>query len=621
MARRAKEAAFLLVALAIPFLLIGLLEIALRAGNYGGDTSPFATPAQFHGDYRIPGPNVARRYFPQERQPPSPPADAFLVRKPAHSLRIFVMGESSAAGFPYARNGTFSSVLQDALSDVLTSDTVEIVNMGIAATNSYTIADLTDDVIRQAPDAIIIYGGHNEYYGALGAGSTETLGSYPSFVRLYLSFQRFRTFVLLRNATTSMLRLIRGGRSTGEIEADATRMESVVGDQGIVLNGQTYQRGVAQYRSNLLNSMNAFKAAGIPVFIGSTPSNIRDLPPFGVAAIPPDTAATIDFRTATELLQTGDSIRASDAFSRARDLDVIRFRAPSEFQRVVQGVARVTGATYVPVLEGIAAASRYRIPGNDLFFEHVHPKKHGYVLIASMYFDALQQQGFLGRRADMSRFAGWESYASRMQLTALDDRIAYHTIRTVTTRWPFVPVSRQQDYRGSYRPVDFLDSLAFAVSRGGLPWAQAKAELGDRYSSAGDVDHAVAEYAGLIRDEPRIEIGWRLAAKALLSANQAERARAYLEQAYSIEPSAFTAFSLGVMAMQAKNIGRGIPLLEEAVRLDASSAPAMFQLSLAYAVARNIDGARAMAQRVAGIAPGYPGLGEWMAALGLTQSK
>jgi lysophospholipase L1-like esterase len=152
----------------------------------------------------VPGSNVGRRYFPQERFPPSPPGDAFLVTKPAHSLRIFVLGESSAAGFPYPPNGTFARVLEDALTDVLPRDTVEVVNMGMAATNSYTIVDLAGEVIDQRPDAVVIYGGHNEYYGALGAGSTETLGSHPSFVRLYLNLQRLKTFLLLRNLTSSV---------------------------------------------------------------------------------------------------------------------------------------------------------------------------------------------------------------------------------------------------------------------------------------------------------------------------------------------------------------------------------------------------------------------------------
>ena len=612
----AKAAAFLLITIAFPFLLLAALEAGLRMAHYGGSMDAFEIPAVLGGQVKVPGENVGRRYFPTEKYPPSPPGDPFLITKPAHSMRIFVFGESSAAGFPYPPNGTFSRVIRDVLTDILPNDTVEVVNMGMAATNSYTIVDLASDVIKEKPDAVIIYGGHNEYYGALGAGSTETLGSYPSFVRLYLRLQRLKTFLLLRNTVNAVLRAVRGGRTEQEIEADASRMESVVGNQRIELGSAAYERGVEQYESNLRAAIGAFRRAGIPVFIGSTPSNLRDLSPFGPSIVPPDSGATVVFDSARSIL-AADSVRAAGMFARARDLDVVRFRAPGEFQEVVQRVAKDTRSTYVPVAEGIAAASRYRIPGSDLFLEHVHPNQTGYVLIARMYLDALERAKFLGRTADMSRFAGWDAYTARMRLTDLDQRIAYHTVKTVTTRWPFLPVAKQLDYRGTYQPTDFLDSLAFNVSRGGMPWAQAKQMLAQRYVESGETDKAVAEYEGLIRDEPAIEIAWRLAGRALLTANQPARARPYLERAYALKPTAFTAHALGVFAMQERNVQRAIPLFEQAVTLDPNMLPALYQLSLAYGVARDIDRARATAIRLARIAPNYPGLAGWMATIGI----
>jgi len=613
----AKARAFFVITLAFPFVLLAVLELGLRAGNYGGDLSAFETPANLGSLYRIPGKNVGRRYFPQERLPPSPPGDPFVINKPAHSMRIFVLGESSAAGFPYPSNGTFSRVLSDALADVLVRDTVEVVNLGLAATNSYTIADLAGDVIEQKPDAVIIYGGHNEYYGALGAGSTESLGSHPSFVRLYLRLQRFKTFLLLRNATNRVLSTFRGGRSN--LHSFPTRRSSdlVVADQSIALGDDTYRRGVNQYESNLIGAISEFRRAGVPVFIGSTPSNLRDLRPFGTSLVPPDSAATIVFDSATARLAAGDSVRAAVMFARARDLDVVRFRAPGEFQGVVERVAKQAGATYVPVAEGVAAASLFRIPGNDLFLEHVHPNQRGYVLIARMYFDALQRQGFLGRSADMSRFAGWDGYTARMKMTGLDQRIAYHTIKTVTTRWPFVPVANQLDYRGTYRPGDFVDSLAFNVSRGGMPWAQAKVMLGERYEAQRDPERALAEFEGLIRDQPLIEIGWRLAGKALFEAGEIQRARPYLQRSYDLQPTGFTAFALGVISMQQKDAPRAIAFFEHALQLTPDMPPALYQLSLAYAVQRDVGRARAYAARLAQVAPAYPGLAEWLSTLGM----
>ena len=123
----AKAALFPLITLSLPFVVVAALEVGLRLGNYGGDMLAFDTPPILKGMYKVPSERLGKRYFPREKFPPAPPGDPFLVAKPAHSMRIFVLGESSAAGFPYSANGTFSRVLRDALTDVLPSDTVEIV--------------------------------------------------------------------------------------------------------------------------------------------------------------------------------------------------------------------------------------------------------------------------------------------------------------------------------------------------------------------------------------------------------------------------------------------------------------------------------------------------------------
>lgn len=616
---RGKAVLFLAITVFLPFVLVGLLEIGLRIGGYGGDLAAFETPAALHGVYKVPSENVGKRYFPDERYPPSPPGDAFLVQKPAHSMRLFVMGESSAAGFPYPPNGTFARVIRDALTDVLPNDTVEVINLGMAATNTFAIADLARDVVAEKPDGILIYAGHNEYYGALGAGSTESLGSFPSFVRLYLRLQHVRTFLLLRNAVSKTIGVFRGGRSTQEIEADASRMESVVSNQRIVLGDKTYKRGIAQYESNLRYAIGLFRRAGIPVFVGSTPSNLRDLAPFGPNAAPPDSTATREFALAKSSLASGDTVAAAKQFAQARDLDVIRFRAPGEFQPLVQRVARETGATYVPVLEGFAASAQYGVPGFDLFLEHVHPNQRGYVLIAQLYFDALRKANFLGRKADITRLATWDQYTQRMRLTELDQRIAYHTIRTVTTRWPFVPVLKNQDYRGMYHPVDLIDSIAFNQSRGGMPWARAKMMAAQAYASRGRPDSAAAEYDGLIRDEPGIEIAYRLAGSAWLSANQPERARPYLEKAFALEPSALTAYGLGLVDMQTKNLPQAIQYFGRATQIAPNMAPALYQLSLAYGLSRDLPHAQSTALRLAQVAPNFPGLAQWMTTIGMVR--
>jgi len=191
-------------------------------------------------------------------------------------------------------------------------------------------------------------------------------------------------------------------------------------------------------------------------------------------------------------------------------------------------------------------------------------------------------------------------------------------VQTVVTRWPFVPFSRQLDYRGTYTPVDFIDSLAFNVARGGLKYPQAKLDLARTFEKRNQIDSALAEYDGLIRDLPRSELPARYAATLLLKVNQPARAIPYFEKAYSIRPTASTAYTLGVIALRAKELGRAIPLLETSVRLAPDNAEAYYQLSLAYAFAHDIGRARAAAVRAAQLNPSFPGLPQWLAALGVT---
>src|SRR6266702_4132851 len=194
---RTRRRAFALLAVSIPALTFGALEGALRALHYQGDLSLFVRLPYAAGQYMGVNDRVAARYFLNVRMLPTPPTDIFLAAKPTHGFRVFVLGESSAAGFPYLHNGTFARVLQDALQDVMPGDTVEVVNLGVAAITSYALYDEIDEILAQHPDAVVLYAGHNEFYGALGVGSTETLGAVPALVRTYLRLERRLKTVLL----------------------------------------------------------------------------------------------------------------------------------------------------------------------------------------------------------------------------------------------------------------------------------------------------------------------------------------------------------------------------------------------------------------------------------------
>jgi tetratricopeptide (TPR) repeat protein len=607
----ARRRLLLAITLSVPILFFAALEGGLRLAWRDGALPVFSALDAAGTSLLVPNRGVARRYFASSANPPVPPMDAFAAEKPARSFRVFVLGESSAAGFPFPPNGTFSRVLRDALRDVLPGDSVEVVNLGIAATNSFTLVDLADDVIAQRPDVILIYAGHNEYYGALGVGSTIGMGSSPRLVRLYLAAERLRTVVMLRNGIAAVMRLMHPPPNDSTA---ATLMESVARDQRIELGGRAYQAGLSQYAGNLDLTLRRFRDAGVPVLVASIASNVRDQPPFVSDHNGPAFAA---FDSAGLLSRAGDSSTARRLYARARDLDVIRFRAPSALNDTIRAVAAREGARYVPTAERFDAASPGGSPGHELFLEHVHPNRHGYALMAQTFFEALRDMRFLGRDAHLERLSPWPVYEARMELTPFDERIAEHTVRTITSRWPFVPRERALDYRGTYRPGGLSDSLALLVSRGGISWAEAKLRVAADEETRGHADSAFAEYRGLIRDRPFTELPYRFAGRALVAAHRPSDAAVYLERSLSMAPTPEATYLLGILALQQKDYARAITLLDRAVTMAPTSAAAAYQLSLAFGLSRNLDAARAAAARAAQVDPRYPGLARWMVSLGM----
>jgi len=603
--------------LLVPILVLAIVEGGLRLARPSGGLPLFVTvELPGDGDYLIANRAVGARWFAGLDNPPGPAAEPFAARKPDRGFRIFVLGESSAAGFPYPRNVTFSRLLGDVLRDVLPGDSIEVINLGIAATNSFAMLDQAKEVADQHPDAVLIYAGHNEYYGALGAASRFSVPGGDRVVRVYLRLLRLRTVLALQRAIAA----VRNRAAPAEKDLDAASlMEMLARDREVPLQSERYDRGVRQFENNLEAIVGVFGKRGIPVLIASVASNLRDQPPFAAEANTRPGGANSVFEEARAALGRGDSTEAVRLFARARDLDVVRFRAPGQFNDVIRRVATRTGATYVPVAEALAAASPAGIPGSVMFLEHVHPSRLGYALMGRVFFDALRRTGGVGagRSVDTTRLRAWPEYSRGMELTPFDERIAFHLTRTITSRWPFVPVERRVDYRGTYVPADFLDSLAFAVSRGGERWENAKIQLATEYERRRQFDSAAAEYAGLARDAPHFDEPLLLMARALAQAGRMVEAEATLRRAVAIRPSAPALRALGTRASQRREIPEAISLFQRSLALQPNQPDVLYQLALAYGLSRDLSNARSTALRLARVAPGYPGLSELLATLGL----
>src|SRR3984957_12308696 len=267
--------AFRIIAILLPFLLLGLLELSLRLFHYGYDTSLFIE-APGNKDYLIFNPDASRRYFTDQLNATSGNREPFRKVKEAGTLRIFVLGESTTIGYPYFHNGSFHRWLQYRLMRSFPDKKLEIVNISLTAVNSYTVLGFAREVVNYEPDAILIYTGHNEYYGALGVGSTNRLGSSPALINTLLWLRQFRVVQLLTQVYSKIAHLF----SAGPTKAGKTRMELMVGDQQIGYGSPLFDLGLRQFKTNMGKTLELFHRQGIPVFLSNVVSNLRDQQPF-----------------------------------------------------------------------------------------------------------------------------------------------------------------------------------------------------------------------------------------------------------------------------------------------------------------------------------------------------
>ena len=627
---------------AIPLIFFLLLETGLRWGNYMGDLALFSDPGIGKNEYYLPNPNFAARYFFYTKTVPSPSIDVFKQEKTPDIYRVFAMGGSSAAGYPYGFNGTYSRVVKDILQDRMPNKQVEVVNVGISAISSYTLYDQVAEILQQKPDAILIYAGHNEFYGALGVGSNENLGGFPWFVRGYLKLQQYKTFLLLRNTLVGAGKWTASLFGAQEIDPNATLMERIINSRSIALDGPKHQLAMHQFDSNLSAILEEFTQQGIPVWLGSLASNYKDQAPFvdvldalDAQEQPLPLASTI-FQEGQSLLVNGDADAAQNQFAYAKDLDGLKFRAPESINQIIREKAtEYEQVHYVPVYETFVEHSPNGIVGNELMLEHLHPNAKGYFLMGASFAQAMLENERLAEwvhpplnNKESERQTGnglieqnlikqeFEAYEQGMYLSDFDHRVAYHRVRTLKQGFPFVLSNNTRPYQQGYKPTGPSDSLAFLAVHASKSWDESKVELGGIYERNNEPEKAFLEYLGLIRNQPWNDSPYVFAARVRLNQNNFEAAEPLLEQAYSIQPKeGYTTKMLGAIMVQKGDLERGITLLLESRALSPRDPQMLYNLSGAYGLNKNYTKALEIAEEVIAINPNFPGIQQWKAQL------
>lgn len=600
-----KKILFTLIALALSCLVVVSLEGVLRVAGYGGDTRLFV-PAEAETDrFLACNRQIGRQYFLNLSKPPKLSWDVFLKDKPSNGVRMFVLGGSTAAGFPYGNNLMFSRILNVKLQDVFPEKKIEIVNTAMTAINTYTQLDFMDEIIAQQPDAILIYSGHNEFYGALGVASRESLGRNPVVARAYLKLHRLKLFALARNAIGVLKNRGESAKTKGsDFDPSATFMERMVDERNIDYGSPLYRQGKKQFADNLDRIYWKAQRAGIPIVISELVSNIRDQRPFRAGGRDSIDSADEVFRKARALDERGDYERAKRHYVRARNLDALRFRASEEFNGIIRTTAQRYGGPVVPMESYFEAASPQGIVGDNLMVDHLHPNVDGYFIMAEAFFDTLKEAKLISSEWDAARIRPMEYYQQNWGMTDLDTACADLRIRYLKGGWPFKPKSVRNRTLESFRPQTEVEALALRIlTDDSASVITGHYELAKKYDKKKDYLAAYEEYCALYHTIP-----WRTsflhgAANSLLGLRRYDEVPPLLVRSLDIRKTFFAQRWLGHLLVNQGKFKEAIPILERARGEHEDNRQVLMCLEKAYQYTGRADEADAIREKLKALSP------------------
>lgn len=413
--RRKVWAFRLALAVGVPVAVLGATEVALRLAGFGYPTK-FLLPAERHGQAVLVQNNQFGWRFFGAAMAREPEAICLPRKKDAHTVRIVVLGESAALGDPQPRFG-LARLLQAMLELRYPGTRFEVVNAGIVAINSNVILPIARDCADLDADLWVIYMGNNEVVGPFGAGTVFGQQALPlPLIRANLALKTTRLGQLLDS--------LRGLVHQSPVNQSEWGGMEMFLNQQVPADDPRMRAVYAHFARNLSDIVAAGRASGAGVVVSTVAVNLRDCAPFAsahrkdlaaadlkqwealyqngtaaqAAGRPAEAAnwfhqaAAIDnefaelrFRLGDCALALGQADAAREQFAAARDLDTLRFRCDRRLNEIIRQTAAREGNPGVVLADteqAFAAHSPEGLPGDDLFYEHVHLTFDGNYLLA-----------------------------------------------------------------------------------------------------------------------------------------------------------------------------------------------------------------------------------------------
>lgn len=595
-----KTLLFKILGISLPFLFLLILEVFLRLFNYGTNLDLFV-PYDADGEYLRFNPPASQRYFNNSQFAPIGNQELFKSQKDDRTFRIFVLGESTTIGYPYFHNGSFHRWLQYRLMQSYPDRNFEIINVSLTAVNSYTVLGFSKEVVHFEPDAVLIYTGHNEYYGALGVGSTQLMGGKPWVVNSILAMRELRLVQLMTNGYQKLLKVF----DKEDAKVNTTRMESMVAQRQIPFGSKLYGKGIDQFKSNMGETLALFNKFNIPVFIGNLISNEKDLAPF--ISVSEERIASKSFSEHYALgeaaLKEHDSLVALDHFKKANDTfsehadcnfylgslnyaqkkyreakiyfeaakerDELRFRAPDILNTIISDLTvKYSNTHLVDVKSEFENNSHSAIIGKGLVVDHVHPNLKGFALMSNAFYKSIEDAELLSESSKKSEIS-FEQLLEEMPISKVDSIAGAYRIHILKESWPY----KELGSKNKITSDTYEERLAYKLLEKNINWRQVNDSLFAFYTQTGQLEKARKIAEALVLEYAEDPVFYDKAGTLSAQQQKNEKAIFYITKSFHLRPNYDKAQFLLIHHLKMDNPIEAIQYLDYAIANNDASSP------------------------------------------------
>lgn len=386
-------------------LLILLLEILLKSLNIGINTDVFIYNKDIK-QYNL-NKSLINKYYPVSTEEFFEQEKVLIKKEKNNYIKSgFILGASTAEGFPFYSNNSFSKILENSMNySANDTNKYEIYNLGFSAMSSYYVSDVAKKLIKYKPDFIIIYSGHNEYYGNVTAKSKIS----HIKNKIYLFIKEYRIIQLIMRLTNFKKKY----------KSDKTLMEIQYNKINNYYNENVDKKICDNFINNIDEIVHLYSKKNIPVIIIDPISNIIDMPPFKgvnddryfneiieyketidsanekdiktynnkIEDINKDNNANMIYLNAKAKYKLNDNSEDVEKYYiKAKDYDCIPFRARSvlnkRLKEYINNTKNNKNVYYIDLYDSLKRDYGFKIFSNMIFADHLHFNDEGNILLS-----------------------------------------------------------------------------------------------------------------------------------------------------------------------------------------------------------------------------------------------